>query len=211
MMGVKTIAVVLGMHRSGTSALARGLGALGFASGDQLLPPDPDFKRRGYSEDRDIVLFNEGLLDRLGTVWWKPGLPRDAVAQLLDDAELVAGATELLRSKLPAEGAAVIKDPRMPRLLAFWLAIFERCEVDARYFLAIRNPLQIVRSLQRRDAAFDDRMAYVLTAEHLYMPLVELEGREVFVVDYEGLLRQPQDTVRALASNLGSGAGCRGR
>ena len=53
--------IVLGMHRSGTSALARVLNLLGVDLGTNLLPAAED-NETGFWEHRDLVLVNEEVL-----------------------------------------------------------------------------------------------------------------------------------------------------
>jgi hypothetical protein len=60
--------VVLGMHRSGTSAFAGILHLLGFDFGDDLLKGN-QFNRGGYWENRAIVRLNDQLLNSLGAGW----------------------------------------------------------------------------------------------------------------------------------------------
>jgi hypothetical protein len=63
-----TAAIVLGMHRSGTSALAGMLHHLGVELGDRLMQASPD-NPRGYWEHRDIVAVNHKLMAELGCSW----------------------------------------------------------------------------------------------------------------------------------------------
>ncbi len=60
--------VVLGMHRSGTSAVARGLQALGVYLGDDFLDAQPE-NPTVYWEDRGIVELNERALKTLHLDW----------------------------------------------------------------------------------------------------------------------------------------------
>ncbi|MBV5267025.1 MAG: hypothetical protein JZU67_00575, partial [Burkholderiaceae bacterium] len=48
---------VLGMHRSGTSAITRGLQVLGVSLGENLLPPVLLDNPKGYFEDVDFAAF----------------------------------------------------------------------------------------------------------------------------------------------------------
>ena len=50
--------VILGMHRSGTSVVSRGLKVLGVDLGNRLIVPDK-FNPKGYWEDLDINQFND--------------------------------------------------------------------------------------------------------------------------------------------------------
>ena len=82
--------LVLGMHRSGTSALARGLQMLGVYLGNDFLSPQPD-NPTGYWEDRNIFELNERLLAVFGLKW-------DEVA-LIDDARWHEPEVKLLRGE----------------------------------------------------------------------------------------------------------------
>src|SRR5271170_6274435 len=55
------VIIVLGMHRGGTSAIARGLKAIGVCLGDHLHPPNAN-NPRGLWEDVDCLAINEELL-----------------------------------------------------------------------------------------------------------------------------------------------------
>ena len=57
----KSIIVVLGMHRSGTSAITRGLMVLGVELGDHLMPPAPNDNDKGFFEDIDVNAINVEL------------------------------------------------------------------------------------------------------------------------------------------------------
>ena len=60
--------VVLGMHRSGTSALAGMLGLAGLAMPRTLLAPSSG-NERGLWESESVKSFNEDLLRDLATTW----------------------------------------------------------------------------------------------------------------------------------------------
>ena len=47
--------IVLGMARSGTSAIARGLKALGIDLGQQLTPANHTWNPKGFFEDKELV------------------------------------------------------------------------------------------------------------------------------------------------------------
>ena len=58
----RRVLLVLGMHRSGTSALAGALRILGVYFGDQFLEPQKSINERGFWEHREIVDLHERLL-----------------------------------------------------------------------------------------------------------------------------------------------------
>ena len=63
--------LVLGMHRSGTSALTRVLNLLGASLGDDLMPPGDD-NPLGFWEHQGIVSVHEALLVALERRWDDP-------------------------------------------------------------------------------------------------------------------------------------------
>ncbi|HLA78133.1 MAG TPA: sulfotransferase family protein, partial [Vicinamibacteria bacterium] len=63
--------VVLGMHRSGTSALTGLLGLLGVELGSNLHPAN-EFNQAGYFEHLDLLDVHERLFRALGSSWDDP-------------------------------------------------------------------------------------------------------------------------------------------
>lgn len=65
----KTVIIVLGMHRSGTSAITRSLKALGIDLGNNLMAESERNNPKGFWEDVDINNLNIDLLNALGYDW----------------------------------------------------------------------------------------------------------------------------------------------
>ena len=61
--------LILGMHRSGTSALAGGVAALGAGFGERLMQAVPDQNAKGFWEDLDVVSIDDRVLLALGRTW----------------------------------------------------------------------------------------------------------------------------------------------
>ena len=61
----KSIFIVTGMHRSGTSMIARSLKVLGLDYGTNLLSAEKNNNDLGFYEDIDVLIFNEKLLGHL--------------------------------------------------------------------------------------------------------------------------------------------------
>ena len=61
--------VVLGMHRSGTSAITRGLQALDVNLGEQLMPPVENNNDKGFFEDIEVNKLNIELLNAMDSDW----------------------------------------------------------------------------------------------------------------------------------------------
>ena len=73
--------VVLGMHRSGTSAVAEAVVRLGVAVGDSLSMDGPsEWNPRGYFEDPELNRINDAVLEAIGGSWAAPPEPAAKLA-----------------------------------------------------------------------------------------------------------------------------------
>jgi hypothetical protein len=146
----KDAVLVLGMHRSGTSSVAGALVALGGAAPHHPLPPQPD-NERGFWESSVLAALDDEILTAGGSQWndWRAfNLGRiDSQAAVA----LRARAKAALASEFNGADVPIIKDPRMCRLMRFWAPLFEEAEWSIRAVLPLRSPLEVARSLNRRD------------------------------------------------------------
>ena len=161
--------IVLGMHRSGTSVLTRVLNLLGCDLPKTLVSGGPG-NELGHWESWPIVMFNDRILDRIGSTWddWQGIAPRwfDSPAF---SGELDAAAA-LLTEEANGSNLFVVKDPRICRLLPFWQEAIARTEIEPKYLIQFRNPLEVADSLAQRDALERDYslllwLRHVLEAE----------------------------------------------
>ncbi len=148
----RTLLMVLGMHRSGTSVLTRVLNLLGADVGTELLQEQPDINARGFWEHERLIAINEELLALLGRCWYDfrplPGCWWDDERIMALMAEAVA----FLQDAFADDASlAVIKDPRLCLLLPFWKAAAEEAGWRPVIILATRAPWEVSASLCRRD------------------------------------------------------------
>lgn len=194
--------VVLGMHRSGTSAVTRSLKTMAVSLGDRLMPPVPGINDKGFYEDLDLVALNERMLEACGYSWDSvtPILPSD-VDRLINQGFLLEALT-FLRSRLASYPLFGIKDPRIAKLMPFWQKVFSEGGINVRYVMAYRNPLSVVQSLEARDE-FARTKSFLLMADYLLTSLSLLKTDCVVMVDYDRLLADPRGQLAALSSELG--------
>jgi len=198
----KTIVVVLGMHRSGTSAITSGLRMLQVEMGETLIPGEERRNPKGYWEDVEINAFNERLLARLGTSWSELRyLDRDMFSEAgLDD--LRAEAKVLLEQKTRNTLVFGFKDPRTCILLPFWQPIFSELGFDDRYLITLRNPLDVANSLAKRDT-FSRQQSFSMWAKHLIGALEYSRGKKRVLVSYDALLESTETELKRIAVALG--------
>ena len=65
----KPIIVVLGIHRSSTSLTARAPQLIGADLEEHLIPPIDGDNDKGFWEDTDINVFDNTLLEKVGSSW----------------------------------------------------------------------------------------------------------------------------------------------
>lgn len=192
--------LVIGMHRSGTSALTRVLNLHGAFLGADLLESAFD-NEAGFWENRHVVDFHERLLAALGSSWDDPRPLRQG---WLDEA-VASGWKDELESLLRTqfEGAALwaVKDPRLCRLLPLWLKVLALLEVEPKLVFASRHPGEVVGSLIRRNG-LSGGAASLLWLRHLSEPMQATYGVARCMVGYDELLTDWRPVMARVAREL---------
>jgi hypothetical protein len=192
--------VVLGMHRNGTSVLARGLKSLGVYIGDNFLEARPD-NPTGYWEDKTIVDVNERVLKVFGLGWESIVLIKDDQWQEPALRTLHLEAVTHLQSCFLSHFLWGFKDPRTILLLPFWQSLIQSQEVDDNYIIAIRNPLSVASSLRERQN-MDALNSHLLWLLYMVPNLKRLAGRPFVVVDYDLLMTDPRKQLERIGHRL---------
>lgn len=199
-----TALLVLGMHRSGTSALAGILSRLGIALGDRLMPASPH-NPKGYFEHQDIVAVHDGVLGALNAKW-DSILPLPAGWQNEAGMRIGHQAIEEIVSRDFA-GASIwgLKDPRLCRLLPLWQPLLDQWSIDHRYVLMVRRPEEVVASLAGRDHLSPARGG-LLWLRHVLEAELGSRGRKRTIIHYHELFADADAwlrTVNRMGRDLG--------
>ncbi len=197
----RRVVFVLGMHRGGTSALAKGVAGLGVALGERLMPAVPDQNAAGFWEDLDVVALNDRVLLALGRTWdsLEPIAPQEWHQPELD--RLADEGLALLLQRLDREPFWAVKDPRAARLLPFWQPLLARAGADVTYVIALRNPLSVARSLAVRNG-FAAEKSHLLWLGHMLAAMCDTADAKRLVVDYDRLMRSPSQELERVARIL---------
>ncbi len=143
--------VVLGA-RSGTSALAGTLGMLGCTLPRHLMGACSS-NEKGHFEPADIANLHDSLLAEAGSSWddWR-AFPQNWYSSAAYPIYL----NQLRAVFLDDYGdftLAVLKEPRMCRLLPLWWRLLARVGAHAAPIFIYRDPIEVARSLAARDAS----------------------------------------------------------
>jgi GT2 family glycosyltransferase len=196
----KRIIVVLGMHRSGTSAVTRGLKVMGVELGNQLMLPT-QFNPKGYWEDMDIYQLNVEMLTALGNEWFH------LKAIGIDDVEVLRKkgyflqAVELLRKKVSNTPIFGFKDPRVAKLLPFWKKVFKHCGFYVHYVFVVRHPISVAHSLAKREG-FDLELSYLMWLSYVVTSILETFDEIFVLVDYDRLMQSSELELERIARSI---------
>jgi hypothetical protein len=196
--------VVLGMHRSGTSAAALVLESIGLrnCAEEHMGQGQRKHNARGNRENRVLQKLNTRLLRELGGSWSAPpDLGPEWFAREPATALLPLAAEEFDRT-MPLE-PWVWKDPRLCLTLPWWEAAVLPDEPVL--VLTHRNPLEVAESLQRRNG-FSIRLGLALWERYTRAALDAAHGHRAMTVDYDDLVhgwRALSDRLWADLTHLG--------
>jgi len=191
----RTAYLVLGMHRSGTSAVTQLLALAGASLPENVMAGD-EHNAKGYFEPWKIAILNDGRLRAAGAAWddvfafpFKP-LPR------AEERTWQSRAATLFEEEYGALPFPLLKDPRVSVLMPLWLKVLAELDVAARCVIPVRHPLAVAGSLARRNGFSPEKSvllwsAYMLAAEAYSRDLPRaLVGYDALLADWRGEVKR---------------------
>lgn len=196
----ETAVLVLGMHRSGTSAVTRIVNLLGVPLGREegLLAGD-ERNAKGYWESGNLMLFHEHLLSWLGGRWDAPPALKAGWENAWRLALMIGRARVAFKEAYGDVRTFAWKDPRTSLTLPFW-----RRALRPRKALAIvvhRSPVSVAGSLEARDR-MSKRDALALWEAYNRASLHHTGDLPTTFVAYESLMSDPVGTAEQIARFL---------
>lgn len=214
--------LVIGAHRSGTTATARCLELLGLQLGHRL---------DSHREPKSLQRLHDHYLAEIGAAWHRP----EPFLEHVKTAEGKQRCIEYLRAHTQRDFARTFgyrknlkglwllarqrfgahwgwKEPRTTLFAECWLEVFP----EARIVQVIRHPLAVARSIRRREMRFRDsgdlpkdrlddldyclRLAftYIEAGQHL-----SASTSRYYSLRFEDLQSKPRETLRTMAAFCG--------
>ena len=196
---VKAI-VVLGSHRSGTSAMAGALSIAGADLPNEVMAPKHD-NPTGFWEPKPIADWNDRFLASAGSQWhdprsyfgrsWFAELGRGRTDELVD----------LLGANYPGDRPIVLKDPRISLLTPIWDAALREAGYEPAYVLMVRDPREVAASLSARDD-FPFALGLAIWASYMLAAETDTRGARRAIVSYDDLLTAPERVVAGVEAAL---------
>ena len=200
------MAVVLGMHRSGTSALTGMLARAGLDVPDDLMDrPDDEINLKGYWESEGLMQVNDQLFADFDLHWSTSDRLPDGWTSAPAAAAWRKGLIQQLRQTCRGTRHPVIKDPRLCILMGGMRPLIESDALALTFFLPIRHPLEVARSLKAAQGTELERgialwIAHVRSAER------QTRDQPRLILNFRDLMHQPE-TVLARCRGLLEGTG----
>jgi glycosyltransferase involved in cell wall biosynthesis len=199
--------VVLGNHRSGTSALTRVISLLGAELPENLMAETPD-NPEGYWESRSMAKINQAALFAAGTAWHDDAPISDEWFSSEPASTHYHAALDFLQKNFGNSKCFVLKDPRLCRLLPLWKRALDAFDAEVHFVLIVRHPQEVFSSFKARKEmgypsvtshAKSDLlwMRHVLEAEH------QTRSDNRTVLTYDALLTDWRKSLAHMLQTVG--------
>jgi len=192
---MKTAYFILGMHRSGTSALGGVLDIMGLEFGSELMPPHEE-NPKGYFENNLVVALNEKILDENSSSWDDDYFNVQDISK--ENIKIyIEQAKEIILSEFEYAQKFVIKDPRICLLFPIWELACKDLNIVIKIILPYRNPMEVARSLKKRDAFPIEKGLMLWTKHFLSAEYFSREYERMFL-SFDELLFETKKSVDKL-------------
>lgn len=192
--------IVLGMHRSGTSAMAGLLGEMGCDLPKDLMAPS-EMNAKGFFESNKITSLNEDILASAGMTWFDLNRFPETWYASPKAPEFQKRSRAVLLDEFGESGLFVMKDPRNCRLMPFWEDILAEQGVQPLYVCIHRNPVEVAASLQQW-AGYEPLYGQILWLRHILDAEIATRGKKRVFVSYDQILSDWREVVSRVSSNL---------
>lgn len=205
--------IVLGCHRSGTSAVTGLLKLFDVHLGADLLQSGAD-NPKGFFEHSKIVRLNDCFMDQLDIHWWQP-VPIDYLEPIMNEDKfswLRVGYQDWLKQIMMREVAIhdiwAVKDPRLTRMMPLATPVLEECG-GLTYLVVRRNEQDIIKSIARRHSCTEGEAKIVVDnyLDHLNHFVNNTGIENILTVDFDAWKSgkvSPQEDMDSLERMLGT-------
>ena len=195
-MSGKACILVLGMHRSGTSALTGVLSMLDVYLGSELMENNLA-NVKGYFENNLIYKFNDDLLSRADSSWDDLFFEEEKITNLVINNEL----NNLIINEFKHSDLFAIKDPRIVLLFPVYKSALEELDINIKIVIPFRNPAEVATSLRERNG-FSLEKGMLLWAYHLLLAEKYSRGFDRVFIEFNELMSDTKGTLTLISEKL---------
>ena len=193
---MKTAYFVLGVHRSGASAVGGVLNILELNFGSDLMASN-EANPKGYYENNNVYRLNNAVLEENGVSWDDchfdfSDIPKKNRDRHIDEAK------EVLNSEFVEDQDFVIKAPRNCLLFPIWEQACAELGINIKVILPYRNPMEVAESLQKRDGFGIQKGLNLWLHQFLLAEYFSRDYERLFL-SFDALLHESKQTVEKLS------------
>jgi hypothetical protein len=191
--------MVVGMHRSGTSAVTRVVNLLGVPLGraDDIYTAEDN--PSGHWESRQLCAVNDMILNVFGGFdMAMPPMPRSWLRSRR--AAQLRGVMRATFDDVYQGDRWLWKDPRICLTLPLWRQVLH----DFCVVFVVREADPVTRSFHRRDGSYPLFYCHALWDDYNRRAVAAMSGLPVVTVDFDAMLEDPLHQVKLLAEGLSS-------
>lgn len=198
---MKKCVLVLGMHRSGTSAMTGILEKLGYDLGGELLPNASD-NTKGFFENVRVKEYNDILLDnnksRYDDTRYAVTVKKEKTAAYAKKA------AKILKEDFTSGSDIAIKDPRLCLTFPVWAEALKKTGTEIKIILIYRNPLEVAESLKKRNG-FSLEKSLHLWSKYFFHSELQSRGYDRIFISFDRLIDNMEESLKEISSFLGIG------
>lgn len=189
--------IILGMARTGTSALAHTVELLGVNMGQRMLPPKVGVNPKGFFEDREIFDLHGILFRKFGYRWGTDQLPNQSWYSKI--SPYTTHIERIIQKRNKIFDIWGFKNPSTTELLPIWIPALKNNNTEIKIILNTRRPYDCLQSLQtwtkRRHGDVNSAKVWLK-----YTLLAEKQTRKFprIIVTYEQLMDNTSESVELL-------------
>ena len=192
----QTCILVLGMHRSGTSALTGLFSLLDVYLGSELM--EANFaNEKGYFENNILYKINEKLLAQINSSWNDVFYDKEKLDNIKEIDEL----KKAIKSEFEYAETFAIKDPRLAFLFPVYQKVLQDLDIDIKIILPYRNPIEVANSLHRRDGMPLEK-GMLLWVYHFLLAEKFSRGYDKVFIGFDELMSNTQETIKKVDTKL---------
>lgn len=198
---MSTAILIIGMHRSGTSAATGALRFAGVTLGNEMLEPGQD-NPKGYWENARAVAIHEQLLNALDRSWDDVRALPEGWLQGSAAAEAMAQIHSLIEDQFADQALWAIKDPRLCRFVPLWTRVLAQRGIQAVALFVARHPDEVAKSIESRNG-WPTPFGKLLWMRYTFEAEAATRTVPRTVLTYDRLLKRPVDALREAMARLG--------
>ncbi len=181
--------LILGMHRSGTSLLARLIQHCGIDIGARLLGGSAG-NEAGHWEDAVAVELHERLLGAMGRRWYDLPAPTPEAIAAAASIDVCATLAGYLSGDRRTHRNWAVKDPRLSLFADLWVEAARDPGIQLAGVLMVRDPVEVAQSLAVRDG-LPLGQGQLLWLEYTLAAMEQAQGIPLAVSTYDQLMDEP--------------------